>query len=288
MFTIFIDDSGTDPQQPIAIASVLIVPAARIVALDREWSALRSREGFSDFHMSECVWLNADSEFSGWSTEKRDRVIARVRQLGKKFGVQAISLAITKCDYDELVPHWLKELAGQYHYTWAIRNMIDLLDKWAAQHNVTMPFEYIYDWMDPKAQKEAKAEIDLVMAQAEELACSNGKPGRYTNYGFRRREDIPALQCTDALAWTCYQFARFTHNQVPLNDLAQKSWDDYHDSHPQAGWLYAAGMKKQHLKEWVEKESKVPSTIELYGAFKAKQEQLRHEKLNRRAVRKSV
>ena len=278
MFTVYIDDSGTDPNQPMAIASALIIPAARVVALDKEWEKLTKKEGFTEFHTSECVWLNEDSEFAKWDAHKQKRVISRVRQIGKKFGVQAMSLAITKADYNELVPDWLRELAGKYHYTWAIRNMLDMLDKWAAEHRVRVPFEYIYDWMDPKAQKKAKAEIDTVMAQAEEGACARGDSGRYTNYSFRKRLDIPALQCTDALAWTCYQFACFVHNQIPLSEIAQESWNDYHEHHPKAGWLYAGGMKKEHLKEWVDKESKAPRTIERYETLKVKQDELKRLK----------
>jgi hypothetical protein len=42
MFTIYLDDSGTDPSQPVAIASALIIPAPRIIALEREWYKLRT------------------------------------------------------------------------------------------------------------------------------------------------------------------------------------------------------------------------------------------------------
>jgi hypothetical protein len=275
MFTVYIDDSGTDPKQQVAIASALIIPASRIVALDKEFARLRDKEVFKEFHMSVCASLNGKSEFADWDVVKQHRVISRVRQIGKKFGVQAISLAVTKADYDELMPDWLRELAGRFHYTWAIRNTLDLLDRWAGDHGVLTPFEYIYDWMDPKAQKESRTEIETVMAQAEEGASALGHPGRYTNYSFRRRGDIPALQCTDALAWTCYQYARFAHMGAPLSDIAQESWKDYDENHLNPEWLYAAGMKKQHLKDWVEKEIKVPETIELYKRLKAKQGTIR-------------
>ncbi|MGA8503197.1 MAG: hypothetical protein WB683_16705, partial [Candidatus Sulfotelmatobacter sp.] len=52
LFTNYVDDSGTDPNQRVAIASGWIVPAARIVALEREWDRLKEKEGFTDFHTS--------------------------------------------------------------------------------------------------------------------------------------------------------------------------------------------------------------------------------------------
>jgi hypothetical protein len=268
MFTIYIDDSGTDPSQRVAIASVLIVPAARITALDREWKALKEKEGFTSFHMSECAAFNKNSEFAGWDDAKQQRVISRVRRLGMKFGLKGLSLAINKVDYDEVVSSVLK-YTDEYHYTWAIRNILSLIDRWAQQANVTLPLEYVYDWMDPKTQREAKAEIDTVMAQAEELACEAGKAGRYTNYSFRRRQDIPALQCTDALAWTCYRFALFAHQKVPLNPIAQESWDAY-SKHQNGTWLYAIGAKREHLKDWAEREIKDGRSLERFKAWEEK------------------
>ena len=42
MFTVYIDDSGSDPNQPVANATALIVPGRRILALQREWDALKA------------------------------------------------------------------------------------------------------------------------------------------------------------------------------------------------------------------------------------------------------
>jgi hypothetical protein len=253
MFTVYIDDSGTDPNQQVAIATAMIVPAARVAALDREWNILTTKEQFPDFHMSACLAHNAKTCFGGWDEIKTRRVVERVRQIGKKFGSQVFSLAVKKADYDELLSDEMKEFAGRYHYTWAIRNMIDLLNKWANVNGVALPFEYIYDWMDPKAQREAKAEIDTVMAQAEHLAIENGRPGRYTNYSFRRRQDVPALQCADAIAWTCYQYALLALSQNPLSQIAEACWDDYFN-HTAKDWLYAAATTRAQLADWVKRE----------------------------------
>jgi Protein of unknown function (DUF3800) len=268
MFRVYIDDSGTDPNQQVAIASALIVPAARIPALDKEWTTLTEKEGFTDFHMSVCVARNAKSQFADWDNEKQLRVISRVRQLGKKFGLKGITLGVKKSDYDELVLPRL-EYADKYHYTFVIRNMLDLIDRWGLQANVALPFEYIYDYMDSKKQREAKAEIETVMAQAEEEACEVSLAGRYTNYVFRRRQDIPALQCTDALAWSCYRFSLFAHLQTPLNGIAEDSFSDY-NKHQSGTWLYAAGLRRDNLKKWVDAEIKDGRSLQRFKEWKAK------------------
>ena len=277
--TVYIDDSGTDPHQQVAIATALIVPAARIVALDREWETLRRKEGFAEFHTAECVSsTNPDSEFATWNKAKRSRVVSRVRQIGKKFGLNAVSLAIKKSDYDEIIPDEMRRLAGKYHYTWAIRNIIGLLDAWAAEHRAALPFVYVYDWMDPKAQKEPKAEIDTVMAQAEHLATGRGNPGRYDKYDFKKRLDIPALQCTDLVAWTCYKYALFALNKTPMSEIAQECWNDYYNLRREA-WLFVGTMTREQLKDWVEREQKDGRGIERLREWEAKHPKIiKHEK----------
>jgi hypothetical protein len=268
-FSVYIDDSGTDPGQCVAIASAMIVPAAKIPALDREWANLTSKEGFTDFHMSVCVALNKESQFAAWDDVKQARVISRVRQIGMKFGIKAYSYAVKKVDYDVLMPDELRKYAGKYHYTWVIRHVITALDMWAAATNMTTPFEYVCDWMDPKSQKEAKDEIDTVMVQGEELASKNGNAGRYINYSFRRRQDVPLLQCTDALAWTCYRHALLTHTNSPMNPIAQESWKDY-VRHQGGAWLSAYTQKREQLADFVRREMEDGRTLARFKAFEEK------------------
>jgi hypothetical protein len=89
--------------------------------------------------------------------------------------------------------------------------------------------------------------------QAEHLATENGRPGRYTNYSFRRRQDVPALQCADAIAWTCYQYALLALSQIRLSQIAEECWDDYFN-HRAKDWLYAAAMTRAQLADWVKRE----------------------------------
>ena len=42
-FTVYLDDSGTSPSQHVAIASAVIIPASRLLLLEREWERLRRR-----------------------------------------------------------------------------------------------------------------------------------------------------------------------------------------------------------------------------------------------------
>lgn len=203
VITVFIDDSGTAPNQQVAIASALIVESKRIVSLDQEFAILAQEEGFSYFHTAECVAGNSKSAFADWDSEKKRRVCSRVRQIAMKYGVNACSIAINRPVYDEIVPATMRSEGGRFHYTWAVGYLIEMLH-WAAA-KTSIPLEYVFDWMDEKDQKDAKAEIVTVMALAEDR-----RPGFYTDhYSFKHGKETAGLQCADILAWTCYQYALF-------------------------------------------------------------------------------
>jgi hypothetical protein len=53
MLAAFVDDSGTDPNQAIAIAAALVIPATRIELLDEIWHGFLSDELIPEFHTSE-------------------------------------------------------------------------------------------------------------------------------------------------------------------------------------------------------------------------------------------
>ncbi|MGA8430381.1 MAG: hypothetical protein WB729_11215 [Candidatus Sulfotelmatobacter sp.] len=246
---------GTDPKQKVAIATGLIVPALRTAALEREWNTFKDNEQFKSFHTSPCLAGNEKEGFGDWDEPKKLRVLRRVRTIAKKYGVKAFSLAINKIDYEEIMPQEFRELAGRFHYTWAIRNLISLLDGWAISRGVETSYEYLYHWMDPRAQKQPRQEIETVMAQAEEGVKQKGIKRTYVNYSFRNDEELPALQCVDAVGWACYQYSLKVFAKTPLSEIAAESFHDFYrfTSH-QDEWLIAVSIERDKLKDWVERE----------------------------------
>ncbi len=264
MFTVYIDDSGSDPSQHVANATALVIPGARIIALQNEWDSLRKKEGFTDFHTSVFIARNPHSEFANRSDEKQTRVLLRVRQILKKFGAKVFSFTVNKRDYDEVVPAEFRSYAGTHHYTWAIRHMVAMLTAWRVSSRVTDPLEYIFDWM--KKGKERREEIETVMAQAEYTAGEKGMAGEYLNYSFRQRKEIPGLQCVDCIAWTCYQYGQLVFRNKPLHPIADAIWDDLcsrngpgtiADVKKSSGpldWFCAGAVTRSNLEEWIQKE----------------------------------
>jgi hypothetical protein len=272
LFTAFIDDSGTDPLQQVAIASALVIPASRIQKLQVEWDIIRLRDLFPSFHMSEFSSPTPpkNSHFRGWTREKHDRVYRQIREVIKDYGAVTVSFAVYKKDYDEVVPPELRQNAGRFHYTWAVRHLVAGLEKWRRYYKIDAPFEFIFDHM-PKGD-ERRIEIENVMDQNESLT-----PGLYSNYSFRQRERFPGLQCVDVLGWISYQFALHVFCDRPIVRDAEIGWDDFESySQTRDGWRLAATLKRSELERWVKLDKEQGLSQLFFDDWNQKKQSKRH------------
>ncbi len=259
MFTIYIDDSGTAPEQRMAVASGIIFPALRIRHFESEWNAFLLKEGISEFHTSECLAHNQHSEFAGWDDERVRRVFARVRQITFKYSVKGFCIGIHKKDYDEVLTADMKEAVGESHYTWAVSSLIGLAEDWATARG--LPIEYVFD----NEGKPVKREIISAMEFIDEVLY----PGRFTgHWSFRKRIDVPALQAVDLFAWTCFQQFRHVRFGDPIHSLAKESNLAYEKAQ-NGEWRVVQSLHRQGIEDWVTKNRDSQRTQEIL-AFKRK------------------
>jgi hypothetical protein len=244
MVNVYIDDSGTALSQRIAVASALIIPAIRIGRLEVEWANFCEKYEITakGFHSSECVARNPKSEYANWDDTKVQKALNRVGQITKKYGVRALSFAVKKTDYDDLMPRKWKNFAGRHHYTWAIKHVFSLLRGWRDATNPDNPVEYFFDWQEG----EPKKEIETMMSQEEVV-----RPGQYEDhYSFRKRQDIPALQCTDLLAWSSLAVARQYFEGTPISEHAKRVYKDFR-THRNETWMIGRTIGRQNLADTI-------------------------------------
>lgn len=247
MFSLYIDDSGTSPSQPVAIATALIVPAAQIIRLENEWEKFRKKEDFECFHTSEFYFRNPRSEFANWDDDKWARVFKRVCQITKKYGSRAISIAVLKGDYDEIVPADLRNCLGNTHYGWAVRQLLTLLQS----PRLASPREFIFQWLERK--QPARLEIEDIMDQMQFVSEQNGTYGDYSDPHFRKSVGIPGLQCVDMVAWVSYQFAQLIYKKIELRKLVPEAWREFGGNLGGEGWLRAFTIRREDLEKSIKK-----------------------------------
>jgi hypothetical protein len=262
MFSVYLDDSGTDPKQHVAMATAIIIPGRQLIPMESEWNSLTLKEGFSSLHTSEMIAANPKSEFASWEDKKQARVFRRSIEISKKYStlLGAVSFAVKKVDYDELVPEVYRNGAGN-HYTWAVRHLLMFLDSWRlASASTDYPLEYIFDWMGGPSDSR-RIEVEDVMSQMEAMAHLRERSGEYTNYSFSRRQDAPGLQCVDVISWICYRQALFQYRGVPLHSLAEEGWKHCEANTGRRAWLQVFQINRQHLKEGIDAEMKDGTTL---------------------------
>jgi hypothetical protein len=248
MFTVYSDDSGTDPNQRVAMATALIIPDRQIMHMEQEWDKFRSKYGFTIFHTSEFVHRNSKSEFANWNIDKQRQVFARVRQISMKYGVRAFSVAVNKRDYDEVVPQDFRKVLGKDHYSWAMRQLIAFIDKWFVSK---IQRKWLFQWMEPRDQK--RNEVEIIMEQMQWISERSGIAGDYKNHTFRKSDNTPGLQCVDAISWVCYRYADFLFSKKPLHEFAAVSWHDFQGDLGEEGWLVATTIVREKLEKSIKK-----------------------------------
>lgn len=276
-FTVYLDDSGTSPGQQVACATALIVPAPRLILMEKEWEALKAKEGFSDFHTSKFVHRNYKSEFAKWDDQKLERVFSRACEITKKYAVQIFSLAINKPDYEAIIPLNLRDYTGHYHYTWGIRHVLALAQTWRNHDTQIPPYEWLFDHMNRRDL--ARVEIETLMEECEAMAeFRRGVTGDYVNYSFRQRKTLAALQCADLVAWTNYQFGLEKFKGTPVHPFAKAAWDTFskkpsmlREPIPEMlEWNCSLIIKDDHLKDWVRKENEDGTFAERFKEWREK------------------
>jgi hypothetical protein len=246
MFAIYIDDSGSSPEQKLVVASGLIIPARQLIRFESEWDRFLEKERITvkGFHTSECLAKNPHSEFAGWDDTRIKRVFARVRQMTFKYFIKAFCIAIYKKDYTEVMPEDMRKRVGSF-YTWAASSVLGMAYDWATHRAAPVPMEYVFD----TANKEVKREIDDAMECSEQLY-----PGHFMgHYSFRKRNEVPALQAVDLFAWTCYQKGIQARASRKIPTLAEENWVAYRTFRADDDWCKVESLNRQGIEDWVKK-----------------------------------
>lgn len=253
MSTVYIDDSGTDPNQPIAVAAGVIIPAIHLNRFEKEWNEFLDAEGIREegFHASECNAHdpNQRTPYASWDDARVDAVFAHVLHIMRKYGVKGLCNAINKRVYEKVVPPEMLSGVGDY-FMWAVSSLLGLCFDWS-QRQKQVKMEYVFDTSD----KKTKRDMEEAISYAEQPHMGYGE--HFTgHYSFRSRKEVPGLQVADFLAWLCYRVVCHEINGIPMPRRAVGCWAQLRpDFSPDASktWGVLQWLNEKPLEEWVSK-----------------------------------
>ena len=266
MFTTFIDDSGTAPEQKVLVACGIVVPTARLGRLESEWNSFKEKEGIPDFHASVCLARNQHSPFATWNDETVRRVFAQIRQFTIRFSVHGFCIGIYKKDYDEVLTADLKAAVGDSYFTWALSSVLGLALDFADSQKA--PMHFVFDHADKVLRREIIDGLEF-----SETIYPNRIAG---HWNFGKRVDVPALQAVDLFAWSCFQqFKRARLNQS-IHAIAEETDKGFADGR-NGKWRIVQSLNRQGIEKWVTENRDNPRTKEII-AFKEKLKEARKPK----------
>lgn len=260
MFSLYIDDSGSDPNQAVAIAAGVVIPALRLEAFEREWNRFLEKEGISaeGFHSSECCAHdpNQDTAYSSWDDIRARRAFERVLQIMRKYVVKAFCIAAYKKDYDEIMPPEMRLAVSKNHFVWAVSSVLGFGHDWSRRRSV--PMEYTFDLTDKDTKRDITESIDY--------SAQIGYGDHFTaHHSFRSRKEVPGLQLADFFAWHCYQAACKTISKKPMPELAVGTWGKLlphiSDKLESDKLIVVQRLNKQGLANWVKQVYGSPMEI---------------------------
>jgi len=164
----YFDDSGTHLQSPSAIVAGWIAPSQQWKKFNRQWEDLKAAEGFEVFHMTDV--MSSARGFVGWNESKTGRVLTKARAIIDSRAMKGFAVCVAKKDYDDLATKEFREKFGKHHYTFAVRSVIGLIERWREQENIRERTEYVFDRMAKGTG--AKGEIDKVFGRCREVRRS--------------------------------------------------------------------------------------------------------------------
>jgi hypothetical protein len=206
---VYIDDSGTDPSNPIAVAAGWIAPLKNWVQFCAEWDKAKKSDSFKCFHTSDCMASNGKTEFKDWDVARKKRTLPYLVKIIRKHAVKGFGMAVQKSEYDRAIRGILRRVCGESHYTWAVRTVIGQIEEWRKAHpKYSIATDYVFDWMEPGEPK--RQEIEAIFKAAEKDSDALHKYGITVNcMDFKKRCDVPPLQAADIAAWSVLKKSLF-------------------------------------------------------------------------------
>jgi hypothetical protein len=225
----FIDDSGSEPQQPIFVLAGFLASVESWSAFSNEWAAaLAAPPKLDYFKMSEANSL--DGQFSrnrGWHETLRDNRVVTLTRIIRKWAKLRVSASIRHdvfAKYLSSVPAIERNLATDNPYIMLFFQLISVAVLFADKFGVREPCDFIFD-----RQVGFSEEIPLHWPNYELAYKSSLRPDLVKLLGsppiFRDDIQFLPLQAADLYAWQLrnhYEANQRIKNQtirIPPNNI---------------------------------------------------------------------
>ena len=190
MIEAYFDESGSHEGAPILCIGGYLFERDKCIEFDAAWREMLSDFQLPFFHMAACE--AGEKPFDTTPVELRTAIVKRASKTINKSMTYGLAIAVNESDYNRIMPR--HPLIGSA-YSFIAKHAFNAVRVWADRVNYYGPVSYFFE-----SGHAHQAEADRIMhehAQAPAVALG----ARYASHSFLKKQDSPALQAADLLAW---------------------------------------------------------------------------------------
>jgi Protein of unknown function (DUF3800) len=189
----YFDESGSHAGSHVLCVAGYVMEKRQARKLSRDWMAVLHAKGLPYFRMSECA--HGNGPFSRLSKSDRIAVAKRVIEIIKGRTILGLAVTLNSDEFRSLM---------QFHpliggpYSFAAHMVLTGVNTWIERNNIQGKVAYFFE-----AGHESRPEANRIMAEI--FSHENLKNEyRYGGHAFVEKEEAPAVQAADLLAWQWY------------------------------------------------------------------------------------
>lgn len=202
MLTVYLDDSGTSPNQEIAVVAGYLGSVIQWERFNKRWKALLSKYGIARMHRVDLE--NFQGEFKNWTPDRRKEFLKKAHSIIRQCTYVAVGNSVRKADFDEAIPkeNFVKKVSGIYG--WCAQACIVSIYRWCKRYNYEQPIQFFFE-AGTRGQGQVQSMFEHLYGNE-----SYRQKWHIAGWSFHDKSLMP-LQAADFIA---YEYYKLTENQV--------------------------------------------------------------------------
>lgn len=203
----YFDESGTHAGSPVLCVAGYAFWKRDARLLSKEWEKVLNMYNLPYFHMVDCA--HGNKLFSNLSLQQRIDVSKSLIEIVKNRAAIGFAVSVDTSAYNELMPEWAPAKSA---YAFCARCVIDEMGKWFYKTNFHSKSAYFFE-----AGHESRAEAEQLIVGVLNNPFNTMKDVHYgyVAHSFIQKEEAPAVQAADILAWQWATDIKHKNNAKP-------------------------------------------------------------------------
>ncbi len=219
MFTVYLDESNTSPNQRMPIVAGYLSSTFKWSRFGEQWEKLLRHHkvpidpkyGIPIAHRNKIQ--NLKGIFSNWAESDRDKFLDKAYPIIRRHIRLPIGCAIPRKAFEQIIPKSMQKYLGGI-YGWCVYSCLLGVKTWCEQHKYNKPITYVFE---AGAQGQGHVNQTLSLLYKNTQYRKNFRLGGFAFEG----KNLKPLQAADFIAYDLGRYAldvELGRTRLPIND----------------------------------------------------------------------